>query len=409
MFQYKRWCAGALALVMTASLAACGGDNNKGATAQGEPDLGAAAGDAALTAWEQSSGIFNTDETDAELYELAKQEGSVTLYSLSSRSNKVVEAFNAKYPGVTAETFVIPTNELLEKVTREYDAGQHVADVVHIKDEDGTIYNEYILNKRFYNFQPADILGHMQAQDTALQTPLYIELTQVFYNNETYADGAPIDSLWDLTRPEWKGRVMLQNPLDNLSRSSWSANLCLPESAALLEASYEEEFGEKLALSDGCENAGYEFFKRLQENDPIIATSDDEMAESIGARGQANPPIGILSSTKLRKAADNDWALAPISDIKPTTGVPTFNSLYVVEGCAHPNAAKLLIRFMLGGVDGDLSGYEPFNTLGGWPVRDDIEPAEGSTPLSESKLTAYDPMGTYDIIRQFQDFWTMLG
>ena len=38
-----------------------------------------------------------------------------------------------KYPGIEVEPFDISTNELLEKVTREYDAGQHVADVVHIK------------------------------------------------------------------------------------------------------------------------------------------------------------------------------------------------------------------------------------------------------------------------------------
>ena len=67
-------------------------------------------------------------------------------------------------------------------------------------------------------------------------------------------------------------------------------------------------------------------------------------------------------------------------NLYPTTGIPAINTLYVVEGCEHPAAAKLLIRFMMGGIDGDTSGYEPFNTLGGWPVRDDIEPAEGSVP-----------------------------
>ena len=47
---------------------------------------------------------------------------------------------------------------------------------------------------------------------------------------------------------------------------------------------------------------------------------------------------------------------------------PAINTLYVVGECEHPNAAKLLIRFMMGGADGDVSGYKYFNTLGGWPV-----------------------------------------
>ncbi len=77
--------------------------------------------------------------------EKAKEEGKVTIYSISSRITKVANAFMEKYPGIEVEPFDISTNELLEKVTREYDAGQHVADVVHIKDQDGTLYNEYIL------------------------------------------------------------------------------------------------------------------------------------------------------------------------------------------------------------------------------------------------------------------------
>ena len=44
---------------------------------------------------------------------------------------------------------------------------------------------------------------------------------------------------------------------------------------------------------------------------------------------------------------------------------------------------------MMGGVDGDLSGYKYFNSLGGWPVRDDIEPAEGSTPYSELHVSVF--------------------
>ena len=33
-----------------------------------------------------------------------------------------------------------------------------------------------------------------------------------------------------------------------------------------LAASYKELYGKELTLSDGCENAGYEFLKRLHDN-----------------------------------------------------------------------------------------------------------------------------------------------
>ena len=266
MLKHKRTLAGILAATMMLSMAACGGGGSQkdGDVAEGpqDPNAAAAAGTLELTDWEQSSGIFNTDETDEELYEKAKEEGKVTVYSISSRITKVAKAFAEKYPDVEVEPFDISTNELLEKVTREYDAGQHVADVVHIKDQDGTLYNEYVTARKFYNYKPADILSHIDEKFTSTQTPLYIELTQLFYNAEANPDGSPITNIWQLTEPDWKGRVLMQNPLDNLAWGSWITGFCVGDTPDQLAASYKELYGKDLELSDGCENAGYEFLKR---------------------------------------------------------------------------------------------------------------------------------------------------
>ena len=332
----------------------------------------------------------------------------MTLYSISSRCGKVAEAFMAKYPELKCESFDISTNELLEKVTREHDAGQYVADVVHIKDQDGSLYNEYVKNKVFYLYQPADIFSHIDSQYTDTATPLYIELTQLFYNAETYPEGSPITNIWQLTDPEWQGKIMMQNPLDNLSWGSWITGFCVGDVPDQLAAAYKELYGEDLVLSEGCANAGYEFLKRLHDNKPTYTSSSDEIAESVGTPGQSDPPVGFCASSKLRKNEDNGWVLAPVN-LYPTTGIPAINTLYVVEGCEHPAAAKLLIRFMMGGIDGDTSGYEPFNTLGGWPVRDDIEPAEGSVPYAEMNVSPFDPDEIYVNYNTVRDFWQMLG
>lgn len=398
MLKHNKWFAGMLATTMVLSLTACGGGQTPSASGASSEEM---------TEWEKSSQILNMDQTEAELYELAKKEGTVTLYSISSRCTKVAEAFMAKYPGVECIPFDISTNELLEKVTREYDAGQHIADVVHIKDQDGSMYNEYVLPKKFYNYLPSDIDSHIDKDLRKTQAPLYIELTQLFYNEEAYPSGSPITNIWEITQPEWQGRIMMQNPLDNISWGSWIAGFCVGDTPNKLAAAYMELTGKELQLSEGCENAGYEFLKRLHANKPIYTSSSDEIAEAVGTRGQTNPPIGFCASSKIRKNEDNDWCLAPIN-LNPTTGIPAINTLYVVEGCEHPNAAKLLIRFMMGGTDGDLSGYEPFNTLGGWPVRDDIEPAEGSTPYAKVNVSPFDPNEIYNNINIVRDFWQLL-
>lgn len=400
MLKHKKWLAGFLAVTMLFSLTACGSQEEQPAESEGETQL---------TEWEQKANIFATDETDEELYQQAIEEGgTVTLYSISSRCGKVAEAFMAKYPELECVAFDISTNELLEKVTREHDAGQYVADVVHIKDQDGSLYNEYVKNKVFYLYQPADIFSHIDEQYTATATPLYIELTQLFYNAETYPDGSPITNIWQLTEPEWQGKIMMQNPLDNLSWGSWITGFCVGDVPDQLAAAYKELYGEDLVLSEGCANAGYEFLKRLHDNKPTYTSSSDEIAESVGTPGQSDPPVGFCASSKLRKNEDNGWVLAPVN-LYPTTGIPAINTLYVVEGCEHPAAAKLLIRFMMGGIDGDTSGYEPFNTLGGWPVRDDIEPAEGSVPYAEMNVSPFDPDEIYENYNTVRDFWQMLG
>lgn len=402
MLKHKKWLAGFLAVTMLFSLTACGSQEEQPAESEGE-------GETQLTEWEQKANIFATDETDEELYQQAIEEGgTVTLYSISSRCGKVAEAFMAKYPELECAAFDISTNELLEKVTREHDAGQYVADVVHIKDQDGSLYNEYVKNKVFYLYQPADIFSHIDEQYTATATPLYIELTQLFYNAETYPDGSPITNIWQLTEPEWQGKIMMQNPLDNLSWGSWITGFCVGDVPDQLAAAYKELYGEDLVLSEGCANAGYEFLKRLHDNKPTYTSSSDEIAESVGTPGQSDPPVGFCASSKLRKNEDNGWVLAPVN-LYPTTGIPAINTLYVVEGCEHPAAAKLLIRFMMGGIDGDTSGYEPFNTLGGWPVRDDIEPAEGSVPYAEMNVSPFDPDEIYENYNTVRDFWQMLG
>lgn len=398
MLKHKKWLAGFLAVTMLFSLTACGSKEEQPAETEGE-----------LTEWEQKANIFATDETDEELYQQAIEEGgTVTLYSISSRCGKVAEAFMAKYPELKCESFDISTNELLEKVTREHEAEQYVADVVHIKDQDGSLYNQYVKNKVFYLYQPADIFSHIDSQYTDTATPLYIELTQLFYNAEAYPDGSPITNIWQLTEPQWQGKIMMQNPLDNLSWGSWITGFCVGEVPDQLAAAYKELYGEDLVLSEGCANAGYEFLKRLHDNKPTYTSSSDEIAESVGTPGQSDPPVGFSASSKLRKNEDNGWVLAPVN-LYPTTGIPAINTLYVVEGCQHPAAAKLLIRFMMGGIDGDTSGYEPFNTLGGWPVRDDIEPAEGSVPYEEMNVSPFDPDEIYVNYNTVRDFWQMLG
>jgi iron(III) transport system substrate-binding protein len=358
-----------------------------------------------ITEWAKANKIDDGSQTEDELYELAKQEGEVTVYSISSRITSVKTSFEKQYPGITVNAFDISSNELYEKVTREYEAGIYNADLVHIKDEDGAIYQEMVLPGNFNLYYPVDICAHIPEKARRYAMPLYVELAQWFYNSELYS-APPVTSWWDLTKPEWKSRLVLQDPL---SANTYLINFtAFVENAKLFEEDYERVFGEKIQLSPECPTAGHELIKRLMDNDLIFESSSDAVCEAVGTKGQKGPGLlGWAASSKLRKNESDGWVLAPIN-ITPATSLQNQNNLYIVDHAPHPNAAKLLLRWMIGGTDGKADGFKPFNTLGGWSVRDDVIPAKGNPPLSELRTFEGDPNYLYANVPEIKDFWISL-
>ena len=353
-----------------------------------------------ITGWAKDVELYK-DETPEELYEKAKKEGKVVIYSVSSRMKKVKESFEKQYPGVIVEAYDISNNELLEKITREYEAGVRTADVIHIKDQDGSIYAEFVKPGIFHAYKPADIVSHIDPFYCKKGMPFYVDLSAWYYNDEAYPDGPPITSWWDLTKPEWKGKILMMNPLDNISHLSILTGLVLD--APALEADYKRVFGEEITLH-GTENAGYELLKRLSANDVIFMNSGSEMVESVGTRGQTNPPVAFASSVKMRERKAKNFAIQIASKITPHTGISGLNALYIVNEAPHPAGAKLLIRYLMGEADGKGEGFKPFNTIGGWPIRDDVEPVD-PVPFSDINTQRIDSDEIYNKVREVADFW----
>src|SRR5699024_1380964 len=64
-----------------------------------------------------------------------------------------------------------------------------------------------------------------------------------------------------------------------------------------------------------------------------------------------------------------DWS----SDVCSSDLSPILKSFLVANNANNVNAAKLFIRYMSGGDDGDAAGFDPLNTPGTWPLREDVE------------------------------------
>ena len=355
-----------------------------------------------VTEWAKENKINDGSETEAELYEKAKKEGKVVVYSSSSRMAKACESFMAEYPGIEAEVVSLKVDVIKEKVMAEHEAGVSGADLIHVTDDDGSLYLEYVMPGIMSSYYPDDIMAHFTTPKSELKGfPFQIAAVMWFYNTELNPDGVDIDSWWDLTREEWRGKIIMNDLLTKQSYIAQFAALGLVKDQLIEE--YKREFGEDIVYTCGVNDPVYELVYRLLNNDIVYTPGSDEAVTACGAAGVTENKIAWGPSSKLRNNENKGFHLG-IINMKPAIGIPNYHYLYVIDNCDHPNAAKLLTRYLAGGSDGQSAGYVPFNTLGAWSLRDDIPLLDGANPITDYTFVPSDPSYIYEATPDMADF-----
>jgi iron(III) transport system substrate-binding protein len=360
---------------------------------------------AATDAWMRQAGLgpYRAAEDDwAAIEAAAKLEGEVVVYSLSSRINSVGKTFTERY-GIKVRAFDMGTADILEKATREQASGVFNADVFFVGDPSVTI-NEFQRAGHVVNFVPSELVPLLEPAERDQLLYHHFGAKVLMYNPDAYPNGPGVDTLWDLTRPEWKGRLTMKDPLKSPENLDFLASTV--KNAAEMEALYELEFGEKLVTSEP--NAGYEFLKRLLANSPALTSGDDETAKAIGEKGRPNPPLGIIGASKIRLVREQGLSLAFLKGIKPASGVTYPALLGIANRAPHPNAAKLMVRWMMGDEKGGL-GYAPYYVSGDYPSRSDVPLPPDLPPADELGVWRSDPIWLYNNALVIRDYWIANG
>ena len=346
---------------------------------------------------------LDTTQSSEELYQNALKTagGEINIYTVSGRMENVKATFEEDYPGLTLVVHDLNINELLEKFTREYEAGIYTADVIHVKEQTGQILREFVETGMMHNYQPEDIFGDVDEQYLQL-TPMYFEADWWYYNTEQY-DAPPIDSWWDLTREEWKDRFIMVDPLTDVGYMALLTTIV--ENADMMEESYKEEFGEDIVLEEDEPNAGYAFLKRFARNNPIFETSSNNVVKAVGAAGQEEAPLGYAVTSKIRERDQQGYLLGAVDNFSPAIGIYGMNVVEIADHAPNPDGAKLLIRYLTGDADGTARGFEPYNTLGGWSVRSVVPQIDGNIPFEDLNVFPHDLNYTYDHLNEVQEYW----
>ncbi len=332
-----------------------------------------------------------------EIIAAAKAEGTVVMYAPSGRVANAGKVFEAKY-GIKVESAKMQDVDVVERIIREHDAGIHSVDLAWIEDP-AILFYELIPDGYVENYVPPT---HTSLIPEEYQNPLIFlfQVRMIGYNGETYSE-SPIQSLWDLTTKEWEGRLVTRNPLVTSPHLSWFSELVTRSDE--LAADYEARFGEPLELT--TPNAGWEFIKRLAENRPVLVTSDTDAGDAVGARGQAQPPLGLYVLGKHRDVEVKDLALEVATGVTPLIGYHYPAYLQMIANAPHPNAAKLFISFLL-----DEEGVNAWTSdLGAYSTNPNVEalPEDPIGGLSDwAKVTwTYDAETAARTRGEVLDFW----
>ncbi len=355
-------------------------------------------------AWlkEAKLGKYVEDTFDeAVLYEAAQKEGEVNIYSYSSRVFKFGKTFEAKYPGIKVNGFDIDSAEIVTKILAEQEAKNYVADVIFLKDP-ATVVHELYERGLAFPYVPPDLKDKIPEKYRNPFVGHHASIITFIYNDSKLSS-PPIKSMWDLTKPEWKGRFIVPDP-QKLPEYLEVFTTIIQHSKEM-EADYERVFGKKLKLSDGVENAGYEWLLRILNNDVVVVGSSNDVAKAVGLSTQDNPPVGFTSFSRLRDKKKNpNLKFTVMYDTTPVMGISTEVIIGIVNQAKHPNAAKLLIHWMLGDEKGG-RGYAPYYVLGDFPLRTDVAPPKGAKKITDMNVWASDPKYVWATGQQVLEFW----
>jgi len=341
-------------------------------------------------------------QTAAELLPQAQTEAKVTVYAFTSRIGRVEEAFEKAYPGIDMVTFDMSSTEQIARIKSEATAGIAGADVIYISDAP-VVLTELAAQDLIENYVPPRVAGLVP---DGFKSPLLAQRLStkvLMYNEEAHPDGSPVKNVWDLTRPEWSGRVIMVDPLQRGDYLDLMTEFVLK--ADEMATAYEAAFGKPIELTDGNENAGEQFITDLFANDLVLVGSTDDVNKAIGAKGQENPPIGFTSYSDRRDNEDEGWALQVANDVVPSNGIVFPAFLGLNPKAENPAAARLVIDFMMGD-DSDTGGdaFKPFYVAGDWPTRTDLAPHPDAIALADFKGWQIDPAETAKIRANVADF-----
>ena len=154
-------------------------------------------------------------------------------------------------------------------------------------------------------------------------------------------------------------------------------------------------------------NAGVEYLWRFSQSQMTFIGDGDELVLAVHNSTKDAPALALASAGKIENQEESGYNIAWCIDLKPYNALLNTESLFAVKGSNSPAGARLFIRYITGGADGQSGGLKPFTKVGNWPLRDDFEDKKNPATLAELGAIPNDLDAIYSIYPDVQDMWTL--
>ncbi|WP_106745839.1 ABC transporter substrate-binding protein [Yoonia maritima] len=351
-----------------------------------------------LAALLSTTALHAEEFNEATLLEAARTEAPLLVIDSTGKVRAQARAFGERY-GLEINGTKSKAPATIRMVVGEAQAGNVQADVITVSDTPAA--TAQLLEPGYaVSYVPSDMMGVIPEGS---RDPLVVSNSPVVWSyNTALNDSCPVSNIWDLTDETWTGRVSMPDPLAKPAYTDWFNQMAMHHDDKIA-AAYEAKFGESFEGDSATEA----WVTALAANQPLLTSSDSDVAKAVGSPDATENFVGIMSTAKFR---DNEegMTLGICAGMEPMIGLLTPKFLMITADTDSPNAAKLYVHYLLteeGWAPQALDGKMATNTSHGVP---EGEPSGVMNYLDQLWVYNTDTSSDDWATRQdWQDIWSL--
>jgi len=293
-----------------------------------------------------------SEESNATSESTAAIEGDLSFYTSQpdEDAQKLVDAFTAKYPDVTVQTYRSGTEEVISKIKAEQKAGDIQADVLLVAD-----------SVTFEDLKEEDLLLEYKSEELSEIPANLVDPDGMYAGTKVMATAlvantanvSEMPDSWEvLTDESAKGETIMPSPF------------------------YSGAAAYNLGVFTRNDTFGWDYFKSLKENDITVTKGNGAVLQAV-AGGEKSYGM-VVDFIVARAKAEG----SPVELIYPKEGVPVITEpIGIMKDAENEAAAKAFVDFVL-----SEEGQELAAEIGYTPIRKGVEAPEGLQTIDEMNV-----------------------